>query len=227
MGDSTFNFCINNPLNPNFDITWSIQYNISGEVNATGGFSTFLFKNSSLVGGGRYSGLGYAPYYSDIGVVGSLIGIMFDTTNFITIKDSNFNNIYHGNIFNELKPFISQDNRFNTIRFNLTNSAQNLIISIKDSNNNYIDVLNIKTNIVLTNIADTYKIGFGYSSPLNAMEKKIAFSIKDLHVQGSGKLPKILYNNNNTKSTDYILQSPYGDKINIAIKGVNSGSLVH
>jgi hypothetical protein len=232
MGDSTFNFCINNSVNPNFDITWSFQYSVSGSNDATGGFSTFLFNNPTLAGGGKYTGLGYAPYLTDAGVTGSVLGIMFDSTNTIKVKNSSFNTIYTGNIFDNLKPFITQTDTFRTIRFNLTNTAQNLIISVKDSKNNYIEALNINTSIVLTNETDTYKVGFGYSSPLQVSNKKIKFSIKDLHLQGSGRPPKTLYikppsNVGIFVNTDYLIQSPLSGKLNIAINDTNAGSLLH
>ena len=142
MADSTFNFSINNQVNANFDITWSFQYCVSGGVGSSGGFATFLYNNPTLDGGGKYLGLGYAPYQGDYGVVNSLIGIMFDSNNVVTVKGVSFNTLTSFPLHQSLSPLIKGTQQYKTIRFNLTNYAQKLTISIKDSYDRYYDILN-------------------------------------------------------------------------------------
>lgn len=226
MADSAFNFCVNTGLNPNYDITWSFQYCLTGSSISTGGFCTFLFNNPNLIEGGRYQGLGYAPYQSDFGVVDSIIGIMFSSDNTIKIKDNNFNTIYSGSIFTKLSPLIKQTVDYNTIRFNLTNSGQILIISLKDSDNKYYEALKINTNLPLPEPTDFYKIGFSHASPLNEGEQKCTFKIKDIQVQGTVKIPVTNYKARPI-TKNYILQTPLSGKLNIAINNKSIGSIVY
>lgn len=231
MADTTTNFFINSSYNPNFDITWSFQYNISGSNDATGGFSTFLFNSPALSGGGTYSGVGYAPYQNKSGVTGAVLGIIFDTNNNITVKYSTtFTTLTTIPLFTELKPFINNE-KFNTIRFNLTNLGKILNIAVKNpENNKYKTLCKIDTGILI-NDTNLYKIGFGYSSPLNSSDKKIAFRIKDIHIQGSSNktttkicVPPYIF----VTSTYYILQSPESDKIQIGLPDpIVDGYLMH
>jgi len=219
MADTTTNFFINQNYNQNYDITWSFQYNISGSNTSTGGFSTFLFNNDTLVGGGKYSGVGFSTYKSSQGVTGAVLGIIFDTTNNIKIKSTTkFTTLTTIPLFTELTPFINTTNKFNTIRFNLTNLGSILNIAIKElDTNTYKTVATINTNIT-ANDTDFYKIGFGYSSPLKSGDPKLLFKIKDIHIHGSTHIPetkikKPPYNFNT--NTYYIIQSQNSDKIEI------------
>lgn len=226
MADSTFNFSINQQVNANFDITWSFQYCVSGNVGSTGGFSTFLYNNPTLDGGGKYEGLGYAPYQGDYGVVNSVIGIMFDSNNFITVKDLNFNTLTSFPLYQSLTPLVKNTEQYNIIRFNLTNYSQNLIISLKDQYDRFYDVLNVKTKIPYPQDFDFYKVGFSYSSCLNSGDKNIKLLLKDITVQGSIVEPTTKYTSSPILNTNYIIQSPLSGKIQISINDNSTGALI-
>ena len=86
MPDSTANFSLTSDFNPIFDITWSFQYAVTGNSNSSGGFSTFLFNNTTLTSGGPLTGLGFAPYNSSSGISGAVLGVMFTNDNMVTVK---------------------------------------------------------------------------------------------------------------------------------------------
>jgi hypothetical protein len=226
MADSTFNFSVNQQVNANFDITWSFQYCVSGGVGSSGGFSTFLYNNPTLDGGGRYEGLGYAPHQGDYGVVNSMIGIMFDSNNIITVKGINFDTLTSFPLHQNLSPLVKSTPQYNTIRFNLTNSAQKLIISLKDTNNRYYEILNLKTDIPYPQDYDFYRVGFSYSTPLRSADEKIKLLLKDIHVQGSTVQPTTRYTARPVLNTNYILQSPLSSKIQISINNNPVGALI-
>ena len=169
MSESSCNFFINSAFNANFDITWSFGYNLSGGTNSTGGFSTFLFNNPTLVGGGAYEGLGFAPYQSRSGATGAVLGIMIDSDNLVSVKKgTTFATITSFPIFSVMSPLIKQNGNFDTIRFNFTNCAQTLKIAVKNKETNrYTKLASINTGITASD-TDFYRIGFGYSSPLNS-----------------------------------------------------------
>ena len=130
MSESTCNFFVNSAFNANFDITWSFGYNLSGSTNSTGGFSTFLFNNSGLSGGGAYEALGFSPFQSRSGVTGAVLGVMINSNNLVTIKKgTTFTTITSFPLFSMLSPLIKQNSDFNILRFNFTNCAQTLKIS--------------------------------------------------------------------------------------------------
>jgi len=199
--------------------------NIKG---STGGFSTFLFKNTTLTGGGRYSGLGYAPYQADFGVTDAIIGIMFASNNTITIKNQDFETIYTSKIIDSLYPFVKTHDQFNTIRIHFTNSGKNLIIALKDNNDIYNDIINIETDLNLPKITDLYKIGFSYSTPLESDDDKVIIKLKDIHFHGNSKISKTTFVQkppSNIKSS-FILQSPLSGSLIISYNNKSIGSLV-
>jgi hypothetical protein len=233
MSESTCNFFINSAFNANFDITWSFGYNLSGGLGSTGGFSTFLFNNPTLVGGGNYEGLGFIPYQSKAGITGAVLGFMIDSDNIIKIKTgTTFNTITSFPIFSILSPFIKTYQDFNILRFNLTNCSQTLNIAAKNKETNrYIKLASINTGISAFD-TDFYKVGFGYSSPLNSGELKCTFNIKDIHVQGNTSIPTTIYRPRPEIEpkieTFYIIQSPLSGHIDIGNPDPTSvGSLMH
>ena len=233
MSESSCNFFINSAFNANFDITWSFGYNLSGVSNATGGFSTFLFNNPTLEGGGAYEGLGFSPYQSRSGVTGAVLGVMIDSNNTITIKNgTTFGTITSFPLFSMLSPLIKTYVDFDTIRFNFTNCAQTLKIAAKDKETNkYIKLASVNTGISAID-TDFYRIGFGYSSPLQSGEEKSVFNIKDIHIQGNTSIPTTIYrprpNVEPRFETFYIIQSPLSGHIDIGNPDPTSvGSLMH
>lgn len=220
MADTSTNFPINSAFSPSYDITWSFNYSLCGDTGSTGGFSTFLFENATLTKPApKYTGLGFAPYGSDKGVQGAIIGIMFTSNNTIDIKTgSKFDTLTSFNMFKQLKPFINTPKHiFRTIRFNLTNLGQTLNIAIKNPiNDKYDDVFSIATGISIT-AKSFYKVGFGASVPLLAGDTPATFSIKSILVSGSLTAPttKISDKPPTPKSVEtfYIIQSPLSEKI--------------
>jgi len=229
MVDSTYNFCIDELVNPNFDITWSFQYSVSGTNNSTGGFATFLFNDTFLIGGGRYTGLGFAPSQEDYGVANAILGIMFYSNNKIIIKNHEFKTIYENDLFASLSPLVKPNIEFKTIRFNLTNSAQKLIISLKDENYDFYEVLNIDTNLPLPDFLDFYKIGFSYASPLKSGNNKISLKIKDIHYHGSSKIPSVLYDSETKVKVKNYVKSIEDEVKNITLSynNLSAGSMLY
>jgi hypothetical protein len=206
---------------------------LSGSVNSTGGISTFLFNNPTLIGGGTYEGLGYAPFQSRSGVSGAVLGVMIDSDNMITIKKgTTFDTITSFPLFSMLSPLIKTNGNFNTIRFNFTNCAQTLKIAAKNKETNrYTKLASINTGISAFD-TDFYKIGFGYSAPLNSGEQKSVFNIKDIHIQGNTSIPTTVYRLRpeveSKIETFYIIQSPLSGHIDIGNPDPDSiGSLMH
>jgi hypothetical protein len=237
MADTSTNFFINSAYSPSFDITWSFQFKLSsGNPAATGGFSTFLFKNPTLAGGGKYTGLAYAPYQADSGVTGAMIGAMITNDAKLVVKSGGaFTDL--GSITNILSSININSNtlinkNFITIRFNLTNSGQNLKIAIKEPVTDLYKIIStINTGIIIDD-SNFYKIGFGYSSPLNSGDPKLKVIIKDILTQGSLSKPKTKISPTPFvfpgQETYYILQSPSSGKISIGIPDpIVDGYLMH
>jgi hypothetical protein len=222
MADTSTNFFINSSYNLDFDITWSFQFKLSGEnPNSTGGFSTFLFDNPTLIGGGQYSGLGYAPYESRSGVKGAIIGAMVTNDCKLVVKHGyRFDDLkIINNILNEIDINSNTlfDKDFITIRFNLTNIGKILNIHIKDpSTDTYKMISSIDTGLIIRD-NNFYKIGFGYSSSLDSGDPKTALILKDIHIQGSinSSTTKILKPPFDFPSdaSFYLVQSPTYGKI--------------
>jgi hypothetical protein len=131
-----------------------------------------------------------------------------------------------------MSPLIKQNGDFNTIRFNFTNCAQTLKIAVKDKETNrYTKLASINTGISAVD-ADFYRIGFGYSAPLNSGEQKSVFSIRDIHVQGNTAVPTTIFRPRpdieDKVETFYIIQSPLSGHIDIGNPDPTSvGSLMH
>ena len=237
MADTSTNFFINSAYSPSFDITWSFQFRLSSSnASATGGFSTFLFNNKDLQGGGKYIGLGYAPYQADSGVTGAQLGIMITNDAKLIVKNGGaFTNI--GSVNNILNTISINSNTligqpFHTIRFNLSNLGQILNIHIKTIGTDvYKNILTINTGLKI-NDSDFYKIGYGYSSPLSSGDPKLKVSLKDIHTQGSltapttkVSIPPFIFPR---PETYYIIQSPSSGKIAIGIPDpIVDGYLMH
>jgi hypothetical protein len=232
MADTTCNFFINSAFNANFDITWSFKYAMNGTNGSSGGFSTFLFGNSALSGGGTYTGMGYAPNSPDAGVSNGKIGVTFDSTNTIKVYGTNFIQITSFQMPSYIVPLVNPTDNHNIIRFNFTNVQQTLKIAYKNKETNrYITFATIPTGLIPKD-DDYYRVGFGYSSPLSAGGTKSSFKIKDIHIQGNLSEPKTTYKKrpdiNEGIETFYILQTPLSGEIYIGKPDpITVGSLIH
>lgn len=233
MSDSTSNFYINEAFNINYDVTWSFVYSITGSDDSSGGFCTFLFSSSALEGGGTYAGLGFAPYQGTQGITDAIIGIMFDSSDVITIRTgTDFITITSFSLGTLLAPLVKITDAFNTIRFNFTDVAQTLNIAIKDKENNkYVNIASVSTGLTAKD-TDFCKIGFSYASPINSGDSKITFKIKDIHIQGNKIIPTTTYKKRPEIPLDYetfyIVQSPLSGKLNIGIPDpISTGYILH
>ena len=237
MADTSTNFFINSSYSANFDITWSFQFKfVSSDTNANGGISTFLFDNPKIDGGGGYTGLAYAPYAANKGVVGAAIGAMIYNNKSLIIKSGEtFNNL--GTISDILSTINITSNtlinqNFITIRFNLTDVGQTFKVAIKDPvDDTYKTISTINTGLTIKD-STFYKIGIGYASPIIPNDPKLAASFKDIHTQGSlsGPTTKIATPPFVFPGTEtyYIIQSPSTDKIKIGIPDpIVDGYLLH
>jgi hypothetical protein len=227
MADISTNSLLDtNSFSPGFDITWSFEFKLSSvDSNATGGFSTFLFKNSKLTGGGKYTGLAYAPYAATTGVAGAIVGVMItNDAKFIVNNGSNFTD--EDSITNLLKTIninssslLGQD--YLTMRFNLTDSGQTFNVAIKNPvTDTYKTISTINTGLITTN-SDFYKIGLGFSTPLASSDSKLKLTIKNTVIQGSTTAPTTKVTTPPfvfpPPETHYVLQSPVSGKISIGI----------
>lgn len=229
MSDSTGNFSLTSDFSPNFDITWSFQYAVTGNTGANGGFSTFLFNNTTLTSGGPLTGLGFAPYSTNLGISGAILGIMFNSDNKIIVKKgSTFNTLSTFTLFESLSPFVKNTLTYNTIRFNLTDVGQTLKIAYKNENDEYIDLTSIYTGLTSSS-KDYYKVGFSYSTPLTSSTEKIQIRLKDFHVHGQTRQPTTILSEKPYQApkeeTFYIMQTPTSAYIDISPDSV--GSLLH
>ena len=232
MADTTCNFFINSAFNANFDITWSFEYTLNGQNGSTGGFSTFLFNNTGLSGGGTYTGLGYANYQTQNGVTDAILGVMIDSNNKIKVLNSNFIQLTSFDIPSYITPLINPTDDYHTLRFNFTNVQQTLKIAYKNREmNRYVTFATVSTGISPED-EDFYRIGFGYSSPLSSGNLKCNFKIKDIHIQGNVVTPTTFYNNRPNMvegiETFYIIQSPLSGELYIGNPDpITVGSLIH
>jgi hypothetical protein len=204
MYDSALNFCLNDKFNANYDITWSFEYCVSGSNIAKGGFSTFLFSNDILSGGGSYDGYGYLPKSPTQGVIGGVLGITLDTNNNFNIYGTNFNLLCSFSLFSNITPLIKTSNEFNILKFNLTDFSRILKIYTKNKNSNtYKLEKTIETGL---NVVDNtfYQIGIGYSTPVILGQDKIILKIKNFHVQGNQNIPTTKFS-----IKPYIINSSY------------------
>jgi hypothetical protein len=229
MPDSTANFSLTSDFSPNFDITWSFQYAVTGNSGSNGGFSTFLFNNTTLTSGGPLTGLGFAPHGTNTGINGSVLGIMFTSDNIITVKKgTNFTTLTTFTLFESLSPFVKNTLTYNTIRFNLTDVGQTLKIAYKNDNDEYVDLTSIYTGLT-SSINNYYKVGFSYSTPLTSTTEKIQIRIKDFHVHGQTRQPSTIFMDKPYSipkaETFYIIQTPTSGHLDIAPD--YSGSLLH
>jgi hypothetical protein len=237
MADTSTNFFINSSYSPSFDITWSFQFKFnSANTAATGGFSTFLFNSPTLVGGGKYTALAYAPYQADVGVKGAALGVMITNDTKLVVKNgTNFTNL--GSITNILNTININSNTligrdFLTMRCNLIDLGQTLKIAIKNPTTDvYKTISTIDTGLKVDD-SNFYKIGFGYSSPLASGDPKLTVSIKTILIQGSLIRPTTKITTPPFSfprpETYYILQSPTSDKISIGIPDpIIDGQLLH
>lgn len=253
MADSTTNFFINSAFSPGFDITWSFQFKLTGydgsppknspDDDSTGGFSTFLFNNNNTIsstkaiaapvpGGGKYTGLGFDSYNKDAGVTGAAIGVMIDTNNQITIKDSSFTSLTSFKIkypptASASYKFINQD--YLTMRFTLTDSGQTFKIAIKDAKDIYYDIASVDTGLT-PGTSDFYKIGVGSSNALASGDTNAAFIMKDIITKGSLTKPttKVVIPPTLPVETFYIIQSSLSGHLDIEdSSGKVSGSILH
>lgn len=204
MSDTACNFALTATFNAKHDVTWSLQYCLSGAADATGGFTTFVYdaSASNLTGGGIRDGLGFGPYQTSYtGVGDAMLGVGLDATGAFSVASTSFTTglasasantitLRSGSNFQHqqtaLLPFkvVESSEVFKTLRFNLTNLGQTLNVHQYDYDaRSYTHIASLSTGVLF--MADKLcKIGISYSTPVTGVVGGCIFKIKDLHVQG-------------------------------------------
>jgi hypothetical protein len=233
MANNVSNFIIDKTLRYDHDVTWSFQYSLNGNSNTDGGFTTFLLNSQTdTTGGGIGPALGVAAYQSYLAKQSVVLCVAIDSSGifgtnsiFSTGRSTAIPNsmtIRVGNNFTYLTSFplslfeldgLINTEKFNTLRFNLTNVGRTLNISKLNKYNEY-DLIYSYTGSFGIRDDKAIKIGFSQSSPILIQKFKSVLKLKDIHVQG---MPL---------NDFYILQSPNEDHILLSDKNVAVGSLL-
>lgn len=200
MSNISCNFALKTAFNAKYDLTWSFQYSLSGNGQASGGFSTFIYNNPTLVGGGDQNGLGFTSTTTMPGVSGAILGVGFDSSGAFSSRqyslttgtfDLSANTVgcRSGDYFTfkglQSIPFnlIETEEVFRTLRFNLTDLGQTLHIDYKlDQSDQYTKLASFETGLLYTEDALVY-IGIGVATPVLSGSNAIC-KIRDLHSHG-------------------------------------------
>ena len=238
VSNNVSNFYIKEWFNSSHDITWSFQYNLSGNNKTDGGFTTFLALSSSQrqndVGGGGAS-LGIGPK----GIINKINGIVFciaiDSTGLFGTKNTFSTGITNpipdsmivriNNDLQFLTAFslssvglsgLNTENIYNTIRINYTNVGQTINIEKLNQNNEY-ETFYTYTGQFEKETSSPVRVGFSHTSPIIPTSIKSKLTLKDIHTQGRYVYPKyhLLYERIYDKDGNLInILDENGDPIN-------------
>ena len=218
MSNNVSNFYIKEWYNSSHDVTWSFQYNLSGNNKTDGGFTTFLALSTiapqNNVGGGGAS-LGIGPKGIINKINGTVFCVAIDSTGLFgtrnTFSTGNSNPILNSMIVrinNDLQfltafPLssvglsgLNTNDVYNTIRINYTNVGQTLNIAKLNSDNEY-ETFYTYTGQFEKETSSPVRIGFSHTSPIIPTSLKCRLTLKDIHTQGRYVYPKynLLYEN--------------------------------
>lgn len=201
MANTACNFTHPTLYFPSRDITWSLKVCLcAADMNASGGFTTFVTKAEVITGGGIYGSLGYMPYNTTAGVSGNLVAAGFDNLGYFGLKSvdntsgrltpvANSYSIRTGEDYQykstTVLPFTLLKNTevYTTLKFNLTNVGQTLKTYYLNAEKRYTLISSVSTGFV-ADLDTLARVGVSYSSPLRLNENKALLRVKDLHVQG-------------------------------------------
>jgi len=233
MANNVSNFVINKTLRYDHDVTWSFEYSLSGNSSTDGGFTTFLLNSDSdTTGGGIGPALGLAAYQTDMEKKSVLLCIAIDSTgifgtnsifstglsaaipNSMTIRlGTNFTYLTSFSLSSvELDGLINRE-KFNTLRFNLTDLGRTLNIHKLNEYEEYDLIYSYSGPSNIKN-SKSIMVGFSQSSPILLQNFKSILKLKDIHVHGIAT------------DSSYIIQSPSKDHILISDKNIATGSLL-
>lgn len=211
MSNNVSNFYIKEWYNSSHDVTWSFQYNLSGNNKTDGGFTTFLALSTAVpqnnVGGGGAS-LGIGPEGVINKINGTIFCIAIDSTGLFGTKNT-FNTGNTNPIPNSMIVRINNNLQFltafslgsvglsglntndvyNTIRINYTNVGQTLNIAKLNSDNEY-ETFYTYTGQFEKETSSPVRIGFSHTSPIIPTSLKSRLTLKDIHTQGRYVYPK-------------------------------------
>jgi hypothetical protein len=209
VSNNVSNFYIKEWYNSSHDVTWSFQYNLSGNNKTDGGFTTFLALSTaqSNVGGGGES-LGIGPKGIINKINGTVFCIAIDSsglfgtkTTFGTGMTNPIRNSMIIRINNDLQfltafPLssvgldgLNTENLYSTIRINYTNVGQTLNIAKLNNNNEY-ETFYTYTGQFEKETSSPVRIGFSHVSPILPTSLKSRLTLKDIHTQGRYVYPK-------------------------------------
>ena len=198
MSDVACNFVLLSTFNAKHDIQWSFKYSLCGDVNSSGGFTTFLIDGDVLSGGGIRSGLGLGPYDVRVGVSALFAGVGFDATSQFATLSNGFNTgsptpsancctLRVGQQFTYIASspldwtLISPNVEFKTLRFTLTDLGQSLVVDVLNQGV-YQQVARFNTGTLI--IDDRMmSVGVSFASPVTGASRT-DFQIQDFHYQG-------------------------------------------
>lgn len=209
--------------NPNFDIVWSFKYLLSSTGVTSqhqGGFVTYVSTSSTSysVGGSGFF-LGYDNNPNTNGIVGSVLGIGFDTLglfavsgignrtsgvnitaakpNSLTIRSgfSGFELLYNESLsaLNTNMTLLTNTDSYQWLRFRIGNVGQTLYIDHRiNDNDSYAQVLELPITLPIQD-SSFYKVGISSSFPITgtsfAASNNTIFRIKNFQIEGSTSTP--------------------------------------
>jgi hypothetical protein len=211
VSNNVSNFYIKEWFNSSHDVTWSFQYNLSGNNKTDGGFTTFLALSSpqrqNNVGGGGAS-LGIGPKGIINKINGTIFCVAIDSTGLFGTKNTfstgnttpipNSMIIRINNDLQFLTAFplslvglsgLNTQNIYNTIRINYTNVGQTINIQKLNENDEY-ETFYTYTGQFEKETSSPVRIGFSHTSPILPTNIKSKLTLKDIHTQGRYVYPK-------------------------------------
>jgi len=203
------NFTCISAFDASKDIIWSFSYKFESENGILGncGFTTFLNFLSSQTKGGINSGLGYGPYDDGVdtyeGAEENFLAISFENAGTFALAKNGFSTGISEPIFNSIT--VRKNNNFEhvstkhvnfnivsdkwqTLRFQLTNLGHTLNVFYCDENFNYNKIATFETSDIFY-IAQQLYIGMSFATPIDS-SNNFKLRIKNFHFYGQA--PNIL-----------------------------------
>lgn len=191
------------------DIIWSFSYKFESESGILGncGFTTFLNFLSSQTKGGINSGLGYGPYDDGVdvyeGAEENFLAISFENAGTFALAKNGFSTGIPDPIFNSISvrknnnfqhvdtkhvDFNIVSDKWQTLRFQLTNLGHTLNVFYCDENFNYNKIATFETSDIFY-ISQQLYVGMSFATPIDG-SSDFKLRIKNFHFYGQA--PNIL-----------------------------------
>jgi len=183
----------NHDFNPNYDITWSVQFLLSGNTNSSGGWTTFLTDRTTFTSPGTGIDVGYS---GQTGLSGAKVCVGFDTTglfattftypdasrrdgialsarqaNMLVVRGGfpDFNLIYSAPLsaLASSLDLLSFTENYQTLRFRLGNVGRTLYIDWRSSDvSSYIPLTSVNVNLSVVDSSAFY-VGYSFTTPVS------------------------------------------------------------